>query len=535
MLTKPSLRRGFRSSCSCSGRTDPPERRTLWPCSRARVAARRTRTARASATRAAAPLADRRARARRGAKDRHGRLRRPRRLHRAGGAARSGGRAGVLSPYHAHVRAELERHGGTVEKFIGDAVMAVFGAPVAHEDDPERAVRAALAIRDWSAEQRELQVRIAVNTGEALVNVGARPGRGRGDGRRRRRQHGCAAAGGGAGRRRARRRDDLPGDARRDRLSRGAAGRGEGQGGAGRGLGGGRAASRGSGVDVARRARRRWSGASASSSCCARCSGACARSARPSSSRSSAFPGSASRGSSASSSQRGRREPELVTWRQGRCLPYGEGVTFWALGEIVKAEAGILETDAPEEAERKLSDAVARARRRGGRGALARAQSCAPSSGWPATAAGRRDAEDADRGLAPVPRGDRRARARRARVRGPALGGRRAARLRRRPRRLGRRRPAAHRRHRAAGAAGAAPGVGRRQGERDDDLAAAARRGGHRAADLGAARRGRCSWPTSSSALLERAGGNPLFAEQYVAHAARARHDRPSCRSPCRA
>ena len=52
----------------------------------------------------------------------------------------------TLSSYYAQLRAELERHGGTVEKFIGDAVMAVFGAPVAHEDDAERAVRAAIAI-----------------------------------------------------------------------------------------------------------------------------------------------------------------------------------------------------------------------------------------------------------------------------------------------------------------------------------------------------------------------------------------------------
>ena len=45
------------------------------------------------------------------------------------------------------MREQLEHYGGTVEKFIGDAVMALFGAPVAHEDDPERAVRAALSIR----------------------------------------------------------------------------------------------------------------------------------------------------------------------------------------------------------------------------------------------------------------------------------------------------------------------------------------------------------------------------------------------------
>src|SRR5438128_529758 len=87
----------------------------------------------------------------------------------------------LLAPYHAHLRSELERYGGTVEKFIGDAVMALFGAPVAHEDDPERAVRAALAIRGWVREQEEeLQLRIAVNTGEALIALGARPEAGEG-------------------------------------------------------------------------------------------------------------------------------------------------------------------------------------------------------------------------------------------------------------------------------------------------------------------------------------------------------------------
>ncbi len=81
----------------------------------------------------------------------------------------------IQAPYFAGVRAELERHGGTVEKFIGDAVMALFGAPIAHEDDAERAVRAALAIRDWVVEHGELQVRIAITTGEALVRLEAAP------------------------------------------------------------------------------------------------------------------------------------------------------------------------------------------------------------------------------------------------------------------------------------------------------------------------------------------------------------------------
>jgi class 3 adenylate cyclase/tetratricopeptide (TPR) repeat protein len=82
-----------------------------------------------------------------------------------------------LSPYFARVRRELEGFGGTVEKFIGDAVVAVFGAPQAHEDDRERAVRAALAIRAAIDELNEddpwldLHVRIGVATGESLVTL----------------------------------------------------------------------------------------------------------------------------------------------------------------------------------------------------------------------------------------------------------------------------------------------------------------------------------------------------------------------------
>ena len=87
----------------------------------------------------------------------------------------------ILTPYHGTVRDELESFGGVVEKFVGDAVMAVFGAPTAHGDDPERAVRAAMAVRDAVAvlnvEQPELELRIrgAVNTGEAVVTLSARP------------------------------------------------------------------------------------------------------------------------------------------------------------------------------------------------------------------------------------------------------------------------------------------------------------------------------------------------------------------------
>ncbi len=86
-----------------------------------------------------------------------------------------------LGTVFENLRVELERYGGTVEKFIGDAVVAIFGAPVAHEDDPERAVRAALAVRSRVEELNaadiggELHMRIGVNSGVAAVALQARP------------------------------------------------------------------------------------------------------------------------------------------------------------------------------------------------------------------------------------------------------------------------------------------------------------------------------------------------------------------------
>jgi class 3 adenylate cyclase/tetratricopeptide (TPR) repeat protein len=84
----------------------------------------------------------------------------------------------VMSQYFEEMRAVLERHGGTVEKFIGDAVMAVFGVPVAHEDDALRAVRSAAEMQSRIEELNEeledrysvrLEQRIGVNTGEVVA------------------------------------------------------------------------------------------------------------------------------------------------------------------------------------------------------------------------------------------------------------------------------------------------------------------------------------------------------------------------------
>jgi predicted ATPase/class 3 adenylate cyclase len=264
----------------------------------------------------------------------------------------------LLSPFYARLRSELERFGGTVEKFIGDAVMALFGAPLTHEDDAERAVRAALAIRNWVRDEGRIQVRLAVNTGEALVVLGARPSEGEGMaagdvvntaarlqaaapvngvlvGERTFREtrtvieYRPAAPVAAKGKRepvaaweavaaRARLGVDVPVEERTALVGRGRE------------------------LDVVR--------------------GALARVRAERTPQLVTVVGVPGIGKSRLVYELSRiadAEAELIAWRQGRCLPYGEGVSFWALAEIVKAQAGIMESDTAGQAQVKLAEMTA--------------------------------------------------------------------------------------------------------------------------------------------------------------------------------
>jgi class 3 adenylate cyclase len=266
---------------------------------------------------------------------------------------------GLLAPYHAHVRTELERRGGTVEKFIGDAVMAVFGAPIAHDDDPERAVRAALAICEWSADQAHLEVRVAVHTGETLVSVGSRAAQGEalvtGDVvNTAARLQAAAPVNGvlvGETTYRATR------DAIRYREIAAVTAKGKAEPIA---VWEALVPMARVGADLAPAPRTPLVGRERELQ---QLSSILRRVSENRAAQLVTILGVPGIGKS-----RLVRElfqlvdaaPELITWRRGRCLPYGERVTYWALAEIVKAEAGILDDDPPVATRDKIRASVAR-------------------------------------------------------------------------------------------------------------------------------------------------------------------------------
>jgi class 3 adenylate cyclase/tetratricopeptide (TPR) repeat protein len=262
----------------------------------------------------------------------------------------------ILRPYHARVRSELEHYGGTVEKFIGDAVMALFGAPIAHEDDPERAVRAALAIREFAVEDG-LELRIGITTGEVLVSLDASPAEGEGMAsgdvvNTAARLQGAAAVNGVLA-------DETTYRATRHVVDYAEASPVEAKG-KSHPISVWEAAEVRArpGVDVAHEARSELVGREQELGVL-RDALTRVRSARTSQLVTLVgVPGLGKSRLVYELSQIVEADPELITWRQGRSVAYGNGVTLWALGEIVKAQAGIHEQDPPAEAGAKLRRAV---------------------------------------------------------------------------------------------------------------------------------------------------------------------------------
>jgi class 3 adenylate cyclase/tetratricopeptide (TPR) repeat protein len=264
----------------------------------------------------------------------------------------------MLTAYAEMARAQIESHGGVVEKFIGDAVVGIFGVPAAHEDDPERAVRAGLRIAEDAEDLKAvgdapLRLRVGINTGEALVRLGVIAGLGE---------------------------RMLSGDAinTASRIQSIAPEMGVAV-----GLGTYEATAvvfsyeelepatlKGKaepvrvfhaknplarfGTDLTRTHDSPFIGREID---LALLKGIFDKAVAADSIQLVTVVGEPGLGKSRIVAELGDyidAKPDLVTWRQGRCLPYGEGITFWALGEIIKAHAGILESDPPDVAITKL-------------------------------------------------------------------------------------------------------------------------------------------------------------------------------------
>lgn len=267
-----------------------------------------------------------------------------------------------LTMFHTKVRQDVERFGGKLEKLMGDGVFAAFGASVAHEDDPERAVRSALRIVESVEELNEaepqlsLAVRVAVTTGEAIVQLEPTPDR---EGivgdvvNTASRLQSVAEPGQVVVDERTYRatRDAVNFESREEVELRGKEFR--------------------QAVWQATGLRSRYGVAVEEEA-----TGAFVGRNDELSLLTDTFDRSVSRrspqlvtivGEPGVGKSRLVREfrrviddrPDLVWWRQGRCLPYGEGVTFWAIGEVIKAHAGVLDSEPSDAVVAKLRSTVA--------------------------------------------------------------------------------------------------------------------------------------------------------------------------------
>jgi class 3 adenylate cyclase/tetratricopeptide (TPR) repeat protein len=268
----------------------------------------------------------------------------------------------MLSAYGAMARTEIERHGGTIEKFIGDAVVGVFGIPVTHEDDALRAVRAGLDIASHAAELKgphgiPLRLRVGINTGEVLARMAVQPGSGdrflAGDAinTASRIQSAAPEMGVAVGLEtyEATRAAinyapleavHLKGKSEPVRIFHATGVRSR------------------TGVEATPTNIGAYIGRTNELD---RLQGLFSEIGANPPVKLVTVVAEAGMGKSRlllelrAALERTHRS---LTWRQGRCLPYGEGITFWALGEIVKAEAGILESDPASVVQAKLAAVI---------------------------------------------------------------------------------------------------------------------------------------------------------------------------------
>lgn len=256
-----------------------------------------------------------------------------------------------LTPYHRTLKATVERFGGTVEKFAGDAILAVFGAPLSREDDAERAVRAGLAILDELA-AGSLEVRVGIETGEALVELSARPELGEpfvtglvvNTAARLQTSAPVGAVVVGAATYAATSRvfdyqelEPVVVKGIRRPLSRWQAGEPRAR----------------VGADVIRDLSTPLVGRQRDLSLLRTAFDKAVAERSPQFVTLVGEPGIGKSRLVAELGAELDKLDELIIWREGRCLPYGEG-PFWPIAEIIKAQAGIRESDPPAQAAEKL-------------------------------------------------------------------------------------------------------------------------------------------------------------------------------------